>query len=407
MKSSKSPPVNKRVRILPSYRNNSYRFKNILKIILLAFAFLIGFFSLWYTNGLVNKLELRERAKIATWADATRLIASPDFEGDVNFLFKIIEDNTTIPVILTNDNGIVKGSRNLDSSGYNGNNFMRDKIKTMELENKPIEIEYIVGQNIKIYYENSRLLNQLRIYPYFQLGIIALFLMISYFAFSYSRRSEQNKVWAGMSKETAHQLGTPISSLIGWVDYLKEGEYSVPSNIIDEINHDLERLNLITERFSKIGSEPSLSVYKLYDVLNESISYINSRTSDKVSITIKDLEKLDKILVSVNKPLFAWVIENLCKNAVDAMDGEGKIWFEVFEDDSNFIFIDVHDTGKGIATNKQKTIFKPGYTTKKRGWGLGLSLAKRIIENYHEGKIYVKSSDIGVGTIIRIELLKL
>lgn len=355
----------------------------------------------------MNKLELRERTKIATWADATRLIASPDFEGDVNFLFKIIEDNTTIPVILTDDDGIVKGSRNLDSSGYNGNNFMRDKIKTMELENEPIEIEYIVGQKIKIYYENSRLLNQLRIYPYFQLGIIALFLMISYFAFSYSRRSEQNKVWAGMSKETAHQLGTPISSLIGWVDYLKEGDYSVPSNIIDEINHDLERLNLITERFSKIGSEPSLSVYKLYDVLNESISYINSRTSDKVSITIKDLEKLDKILVSVNKPLFAWVIENLCKNAVDAMDGEGKIWFEVFEDDSNFIFIDVHDTGKGIATNKQKTIFKPGYTTKKRGWGLGLSLAKRIIENYHEGKIYVKSSDLGVGTIIRIELLKL
>ncbi len=380
--------------------------KNILKILLLTFAFSIGFFSLWYTNGLVNKLELRERAKIATWADATRLIASPNFEGDVNFLFKIIEANTTIPVILTDEYGLVKGSRNLDSSGYNGNNFMRDKIKTMELENDPIEIEYIVGQNIKIYYENSKLLNQLRIYPYFQLGIIALFLMISYFAFSYSRRSEQNKVWAGMSKETAHQLGTPISSLIGWVDYLKEGGYNVPPKIIGEINHDLERLNLITERFSKIGSEPSLSIHSLYEVLNESISYINSRTSDKVSISIKDLEILNNIQVDVNKPLFAWVIENLCKNAVDAMNGEGKIWFEVFENDSNFLFIDVHDTGKGISSNKQKTIFKPGYTTKKRGWGLGLSLAKRIIENYHKGKIYVKSSDIGVGTIFRIELRK-
>ena len=372
----------------------------------MTFAFSIGFFSLWYTNGLVNKLELRERAKIATWADATRLIASPNFEGDVNFLFKIIEANTTIPVILTDENGLVKGSRNLDSSGYNGNNFMRDKIKTMELENDPIEIEYIVGQNIKIYYENSKLLNQLRIYPYFQLGIIALFLMISYFAFSYSRRSEQNKVWAGMSKETAHQLGTPISSLIGWVDYLKEGGYNVPPKIIGEINHDLERLNLITERFSKIGSEPSLSIHSLYEVLNESISYINSRTSEKVSISIKDLEILNNIQVDVNKPLFAWVIENLCKNAVDAMNGEGKIWFEVFENDSNFLFIDVHDTGKGISSNKQKTIFKPGYTTKKRGWGLGLSLAKRIIENYHKGKIYVKSSDIGVGTIFRIELRK-
>ena len=381
--------------------------KNILKILLLTFAFSIGFFSLWYTNGLVNKLELRERAKIATWADATRLIASPNFEGDLNFLFKIIEANTTIPVILTDENGVVKGSRNLDSSGYNGNNFMRDKIKTIELENDPIEIEYIVGQNIKIYYENSKLLNQLRIYPYFQLGIIALFLMISYFAFSYSRRSEQNKVWAGMSKETAHQLGTPISSIIGWVDYLKDGGYDVPPKIIGEINHDLERLNLITERFSKIGSEPSLSIHSLSEVLNESISYINSRTSDKVSITIKDLKILENIQVSVNKPLFAWVIENLCKNAVDAMNGEGNIWFEVFENDSNFIFINVSDTGKGISSNKQKTIFKPGYTTKKRGWGLGLSLAKRIIENYHKGKIYVKSSDIGVGTVFRIELRKI
>ena len=381
--------------------------KNILKILLLTFAFSIGFFSLWYTNGLVNKLELRERTKIATWADATRLIASPNFEGDLNFLFKIIEANTTIPVILTDENGVVKGSRNLDSSGYNGNNFMRDKIKTIELENDPIEIEYIVGQNIKIYYENSKLLNQLRIYPYFQLGIIALFLMISYFAFSYSRRSEQNKVWAGMSKETAHQLGTPISSIIGWVDYLKDGGYDVPPKIIGEINHDLERLNLITERFSKIGSEPSLSIHSLSEVLNESISYINSRTSDKVSITIKDLKILENIQVSVNKPLFAWVIENICKNAVDAMNGEGNIRFEVFENDSNFIFINVSDTGKGISSNKQKTIFKPGYTTKKRGWGLGLSLAKRIIENYHKGKIYVKSSDIGVGTVFRIELRKI
>jgi len=386
--------------------NNSYQLKKIFKVLLLTFAFLIGFFSLWYTNGLVNKLELRERAKIATWADATRLIASPKFDGDVNFLFKIIEANTTIPVILTDENGIVKGSRNLDSTGYNGNNFMRDKIKTMELENEPIEIEYIAGQNIKIFYENSELLNQLRIYPYFQLGIIALFLMISYFAFSYSRRSEQNKVWAGMSKETAHQLGTPISSLIGWVDYLKEGEYSVPPKILDEINHDLERLNLITERFSKIGSKPSLSIYSLHEVLSESTLYINSRTSDKVSIEIKDWDKLSGINVSVNKPLFAWVIENLCKNAVDAMNGEGKIWFEVFEDDSNYIFIDIHDTGKGIPVNKQKTIFKPGYTTKKRGWGLGLSLVKRIIENYHQGKIYVKSSEIGKGSHFRIELLK-
>lgn len=361
---------------------------------------------MWYTDSLVDELELRERDKIATWADATRLIASPDFNGDVNFLFQIIEANTTIPVILTDSEGVVKGHRNLDSSGYNGNNFIRDKIKTMQVENEPLEIEYLAGQKIKIFYENSALLNQLRIYPYFQLAIIALFLAISYFAFSYSRRSEQNKVWAGMSKETAHQLGTPISSLIGWVDYLKESNYSVPENVLNEINHDLERLNLITERFSKIGSKPSLTAWNLLEVLSESITYINSRTSDKVVISIENQSQVNQLQVSLNKPLFAWVIENLCKNAVDAMDGEGQIRFEILNDDSNYIFIDIHDTGKGIPVNKQKTIFKPGYTTKKRGWGLGLSLVKRIIENYHQGKIYVKSSGVGKGTHFRIELLK-
>lgn len=386
---------------------NTYQMKRILKILLLTFAFLIGFYSLWYTNRLVERLELRERDKIATWADATRLIASPDYDGDVNFLFKIIEENTTIPVILTDNTGAIRGSRNLDSSNYRGKNFLKEKLKSMELENEPIEIEYMAGETIKIYHENSELLNQLKIYPYFQLGIIAIFLGISYFTFSYTRRSEQNKVWAGMSKETAHQLGTPISSLIGWVDYLRDNNYDVPDHVLDEINHDLNRLNLITERFSKIGSEPVLMTYGLFEVLNESVSYINSRTSDKVSITIENPEKVNTIFVSVNKPLFAWVIENLCKNAIDAMDGEGRITFIVHDNDSNFIFIDIHDTGKGIPVNKQKTIFKPGYTTKKRGWGLGLSLVKRIIENYHQGKIYVKSSSNGKGTLFRIELLKI
>lgn len=383
---------------------NNYEVKRVLKVVLLLFAFLIGFFSLWYTNNLVDKLASQERQKIQTWANATRLIASPDFEGDVNFLFEeIIEANTTIPVILTDAEGTITGKRNLDPERENDSKYLKDKIKEMKSVNEPIEIEYLQGQNITIYYENSKLLNQLKFYPYFQLGVIGLFLAVSYFAFSYSRTSEQNKVWAGMSKETAHQLGTPISSLLGWVDYLKDGENNLPRRVIDELGKDIERLNLITERFSKIGSEPVLAQANLFEVLDESIGYINSRTSEKVSISIKQPTDFQGIMVNVNKPLFAWVIENLCKNAVDAMDGEGEIYFELIDHNGKVIF-DVVDNGKGIPSNKFKTIFKPGFTTKKRGWGLGLSLVKRIIENYHKGKIMVKSSEIGKGSRFRIEL---
>lgn len=383
---------------------NNYEIKKVLKVVLLLFAFLIGFFSLWYTNDLVDKLATQEREKIATWADATRLLASSDLDTDVNFLLKIIEANTTIPVILTDATGAINGLKNLDSSGYRGENFMASTIVEMKKQNKPLEIEYYQGQIITIYYGNSTLLNQLRVYPYFQLGVIGLFLAISYFAFSYSRTSEQNKVWAGMSKETAHQLGTPISSLMGWIDYIKESDTNVSQKVIKEMEHDMERLGLITERFSKIGSEPSLTAYNLLEVLDESVSYINSRTSDKVSIKIEDKEKFENVNVSVNKPLFAWVVENLCKNAVDAMNGEGSIHFEMAGVGDEQIQFDVVDTGKGVPSNKQKTIFKPGYTTKKRGWGLGLSLVKRIIENYHKGKIYVHSSEVGKGTRFRIEL---
>ncbi|MDB4161501.1 HAMP domain-containing histidine kinase [Bacteroidia bacterium] len=385
-------------------RLNNYEIKKVLKVVLLVFAFLIGFFSLWYTNNLVDKLATREREKIATWADATRILATSDLEGDVNFLLKIIEANTSIPVILTNSEGVVNGQKNLDSSGYHGTDFMAHTIHGMKEKNEPLEIEYIEGQTITIYYGNSKLLNQLRIYPYFQLGVIGLFLAISYFAFSYSRTSEQNKVWAGMSKETAHQLGTPISSLMGWIDYIKENDAHVSPKVLKEMEHDMERLGLITERFSKIGSEPSLTEYDLLEVLDESVSYINARTSDKVSITIADIEKFKGIRVAVNKPLFAWVVENLCKNAVDAMEGQGEIWFEIAGIGDGQIQFDVVDTGKGVPSNKQKTIFKPGYTTKKRGWGLGLSLVKRIIQNYHNGKIYVKESVVGTGTRFRIEL---
>jgi signal transduction histidine kinase len=386
---------------------NNYEIKKVLKVVLLVFAFLIGFFSLWYTNTLVEKLEIQEREKIALWADATRLAVSSDFDENVEFYRSIIAANTTIPVILTDDQGNINGMVNIDSSGKNLS-FLQDKIAMMKEQNEPIVIELYEGYRNFIYYENSKLLNQLRIYPYFQLGVIALFLAISYFAFSYSRTSEQNKVWAGMSKETAHQLGTPISSLMGWLDYLREreGDVKVPDKALVEMQHDMDRLGLITERFSKIGSEPSLTVYNLYEVLEESVSYINSRTSQKVAISIKNIDVFQTIDVAVNKPLFAWVVENLCKNAVDAMNGEGAIWFEVSGTGDEVIQFDVVDNGKGISANRHTTIFKPGYTTKKRGWGLGLSLVKRIVENYHRGRIYVQSSEVGKGTRFRIELRK-
>jgi signal transduction histidine kinase len=383
---------------------NNYEIKGAIKVGLLFFAFLIGFSSLWFTNSLVKKLASQERDKIATWANATRQIASSEGDNDINFIYEIIQGNTTIPVILTNEKGEVIGSRNLDSTFSVQNKKIEKKIEAMKAQNEPIEVLLEDGKKNIIYYENSLLLSQLKVYPYFQLGVIGLFLAMSYFAFSYSRTSEQNKVWAGMSKETAHQLGTPISSLMGWVDYLKESENNVPQKVLDEIDHDMQRLSLITERFSKIGSEPTLATYNLYNVLQESVSYINNRTSVKVDISIKNEDVFKMVTVNVNKPLFAWVVENLCKNAVDAMDGEGIIYFEMEESLPNAVVFDVVDNGKGIAANKFKTIFKPGYTTKKRGWGLGLSLVKRIIENYHSGKIYVKSSELGKGTRFRIEL---
>jgi signal transduction histidine kinase len=382
---------------------NNYEIKGVIKVVLLVFAFLIGFFSLWYTNTLVNKLESQEREKIATWANATQLITSPEAEGNLNFLYEIIQANTTIPVILTDSNGVVNQFRNIEAFKMGNEAWVADKIAEMKKQNEPFEIEFMGGKQL-IYYENSTLLNQLRIYPYFQLAVIALFLAMSYFAFSYSRTSEQNKVWAGMSKETAHQLGTPISSLMAWLDYLKESDAEVPQKVITEMEHDMDRLGLITERFSKIGSEPSLTICSLYEVIEESVRYINSRTSDKVSIFIRDEEKFKEAQVQINKPLFAWVVENLCKNAVDAMEGEGEIVFSFQGIRDTKVLIDMSDTGKGVPSNKFKTIFKPGYTTKKRGWGLGLSLVKRIVENYHKGKIYVKSSVLDKGTVFRIEI---
>ena len=276
--------------------------------------------------------------------------------------------------------------------------WVRQTIRTMETQNKPILIELHGMEDKYIFYQDSYLLIQIRYYPYVQLIIIGLFLLIAYILFNISRRSEQNQVWVGMAKETAHQLGTPISSMMAWVQLLKEQEGHNP--ITDELSNDIRKLESIAERFSKIGSIPELHNANLFDVLEESLNYMKARSSSKIRFSISG-EK--NVFAPINQNLFSWVIDNIIKNAVDAMDGEGDIKISIEKhNDNNQLCIDIANSGKGIPKSKYKRIFKPGYTTKSRGWGLGLTLAKRIIENYHNGKIFVKQSTTGKGTIFRI-----
>jgi signal transduction histidine kinase len=278
---------------------------------------------------------------------------------------------------------------------------MQRQLQKMKDENPPIKVDLGDGLVNYVYYRNSVLLTKLKFYPYIQLGVILLFILVAYLAFSASRKAEQNQVWVGLSKETAHQLGTPISSLIGWVELLKEKHPD--KKLVGELEKDAGRLEQITERFSKIGSKPKLREENIIEALQDSVDYMVSRTSSQVSITLE--AKNNSLVVPVNRSLFQWVVENLCKNAVDALEGSGSLNIEVNEMPRQ-VHIDFIDTGKGIQKNRQKTIFKPGYTTKQRGWGLGLSLAKRIIEIYHSGKIFVLQSEPGKGTTIRLTLNK-
>jgi hypothetical protein len=381
---------------------NIYSQKQRWKILLLLAAMLIGSASLWYTNRLVKKLSEEERKKIELWAEATRKLADvSEINSDINFLSNVISNNTTIPVIWADDKFEVISYRNLDSVSAQKPEWLKKKLAEMRTDHGPIEIH--IGQNLKQYilYSDSELLIRLRYYPYFQLGVITLFLLVSYLAFSTSRKAEQNQVWVGMAKETAHQLGTPLSSLVAWLELLKmkglSEEYS------REIEKDLERLQTITDRFSKIGSAPALSRSNIHSVLEHSVDYIRSRTSGKVSFVLNPIG--NDVYVPLNIPLFEWVIENILKNAIDAMGGNGVITLNIL-DQQQFVYIDISDSGKGIPKSAYKTIFKPGYTTKSRGWGLGLSLSKRIIEEYHSGHIFVKHSELQKGTTFRLVLNK-
>ncbi|MDD2634322.1 MAG: ATP-binding protein [Bacteroidales bacterium] len=386
-------------------KSKIYRQKRKWKYLLVLFAIVIGGLSLWYTNSLMLKLSFEERKKIELWAEATQQLINSDPEQDVSFLFEVLRNNETIPVILVDMEDNILSYRNIDSIKMENPKYKKDKLQEFKNNQKDyfvIKTEDGVPLN-KIFYSDSLLLRKLYYYPYIQLGIVFLFIFMAYLAFSVSRKAEQDQVWLGMSKETAHQLGTPISSLMAWVEILKETNSSKEFSI--EFEKDVKRLEKIAERFSKIGSQAQLLPVGLTETIKNSLNYLKTRIPKSIEI-ITDFKNIEDLIIPLNQELFEWVIENICKNAVDAIGTTGKIRVKI-EQNSKKVFIDISDTGKGIPKSAYKTIFSPGYTTKDRGWGLGLSLAKRIIEQYHNGKIFVKQSEIGGGTTFRIVLKKL
>jgi signal transduction histidine kinase len=352
---------------------------------------------------LVQKLATEEEKKVLLWANATKQLINANENTDINFLLDIIKDNETIPVILVDDNGNITAHRNLDSAKAEDKKYLEIQLAEMKAQREPIKILYdeLNKKYNYLYYKNSIILTQLKQYPYYQLSIIALFVLVAYLAFSYSRKSEQNQVWVGMSKETAHQLGTPISSLNGWINLLRDANEAGKEEILQEFEKDVKRLELITERFSKIGSAPVLEAQNIFEVMQRAVDYLRTRSSSQVKFSVTSID--EDALALVNVPLFDWVVENICKNAIDAMSGTGSINVHI-STEADKVYIDIQDNGKGIPPSKQKTVFKPGYTTKKRGWGLGLSLTKRIIEDYHRGKVFVKESAVEKGTTFRIVL---
>ncbi|MFO7369938.1 MAG: HAMP domain-containing sensor histidine kinase [Bacteroidales bacterium] len=381
---------------------NTYRQKQRWQFLLFISAVLIGIASLVYTNQLVARMAEQEKKKAEMLADAwTRIVSSGPDDSNLDFYAGVIEDNTTIPVIVTDSLDQILLSRNLDTAKLGNAAYMKRKLGQMKEHAPPITIVLAPSDKQYLYYNQSVLLDLLRFYPLIQFGVVLLFILIAYFAFSTSRKFEQNQVWIGLSKETAHQLGTPISSLMAWVEMMKirNGD----REMLNELEKDVTRLEKITERFSKIGSKPVLVKENVLDVIQAAVNYIKTRSSDKVRFTLNLPH--NEIIVPVNAALFEWVIENLCKNAIDALQGKGDIEI-VVSDLTQVVYIDICDTGKGIPKSMYHTIFKPGFTTKKRGWGLGLSLVKRIVEEYHEGKVFVYQSELNKGTIFRIVLKK-
>jgi signal transduction histidine kinase len=360
-------------------------------------------FFLLFTNYLVDQLSKKDMAEVKKLVHAFEQLNNPNLEDYTEVRNVILSAN--IPIIVTDKTGYIVAMRNIDTAKNKDSTFLYSELRIMRFYNDPIPIKYDEGQFHFVYYKEQPAITLLRYFPYVQLLLIALFLTISYVAFNASRTSEQNMVWVGMAKETAHQIGTPLSSLMAWTEYLKELEGPPSQDIIHDIEKDIDRLNVITERFSKIGSSPELRNYDVQDLIKETLDYLKNRISKRITISLSVQE--DGIFNSlINKNLFSWVIENLTKNAVDAMNGSGNIDF-LMRSTKNEIIIDITDSGKGIPKNNWKRVFEPGFTTKKRGWGLGLSLSRRIINDYHKGAIYVRHSEPGQATTFRIKLHKI
>ncbi len=377
---------------------NIYESRKFIKIILMLLALIISIITLYLSQLLVVKIAGEEKKKMEMWAEAESILTDPNSDGDLGFQLRVVQSNTTIPAMLVDDKGEIVDFVNIDTTGRKrAEKYLLEKLESFKLENDPILVPVDKNVDYRVYYGNSTVLTQLQYYPYVVLGIVALFMLVSYVAFSYSTRSEQDKVWVGLAKETAHQLGTPISSLMGWVEVMELGE--LPAGAPMEMRKDIDRLNIITERFSKIGSDPVLETLNLNEVMFESIEYMKNRTGKGV-VFETEFWKSD-VLCRINRNLFHWVIENLIKNSIDAMEGEGVLRCSV-KLIKNKAVVDITDNGKGVSRDQIKSIFKPGFTTKKRGWGLGLSLAKRIIADYHRGQIYVKSSIPFEHTTMRI-----
>lgn len=378
---------------------NSFR---RVKLILIILAALIAAGSLYISHKLVTNLKSEELNKMQVWAEAMRSLNNADETTDLNLVLAVLNGNNTIPVVVLDSKGAINTFRNIDiSESEDSLAVLMQMVSGMRNDEHIIRIDMGDNDFLEVCYDDSLILTRLSYYPYIQLFVVLLFFLICLVAIISSKRAEQNRVWVGLSKETAHQLGTPISSLMAWSEVLKE-KYP-DDKLLPELGRDVERLQVVAERFSKIGSMPEPQSEDLLQIIDRAVDYIRRRTSDKVQFVCKYPKR--PLLVRMNSPLIEWVLENLCKNAIDAMNGEGKITFSVTQDEDK-AYIEITDTGKGIAKSRFKTVFDPGYTTKKRGWGLGLSLAKRIMEQYHKGRIFVKSSELGKGTTFRLELKK-
>lgn len=399
---------------------NPYQYNQRWKFILLIFAAIIAIASMTYTNYLINNLSKAERTKAEVWAMTTRNIFNmPDINDDFTTYMYSIRDKLSVPAIITDARDSIIYWKELDDTKTNINissdfvfegtpelkydpGYFTKQLKKMAQQHDPIEVDLYSGDKWFIYYKDSTLLTQLRIFPYIQLSLIAVFLIIAYTVFNSIKRSEQNQVWVGMAKETAHQLGTPISSLMAWIELIKSKFNAENDPLIQEMELDVKRLEIVADRFSKIGSKPILEAHNIYEVVTNFVNYFKIRISDKINFSVSGDTHSEAM---INIPLFDWVLENILKNAANAISREGSITIKITENIvKEQIYIDISDTGKGIPRHRFDAVFQPGFTTRKRGWGLGLTLTKRIVDNYHEGEVFVKESEIGKGTTFRIVL---